>query len=122
MTENCLPGLDDDWVYRARDAHRDRLIAAFERLAAAAEEAGDLAAAVRWTRRQVAHDPLSEDAHRELIRRLADAGDRPSALAAFAQLRTRLADELHVAPSRATRDLVERDPPRGSERPGRRCA
>src|SRR5215212_500397 len=36
-----LPGLDDDWVYRARDAHRDRLIAAFERLAAGAEEGGD---------------------------------------------------------------------------------
>ena len=102
-----LPGLDDDWVYRARDAHRDQLIAAFERLAAAAEEAGDLAAAVRWTRRQVFHDPLSEDGHRELIRRLAEAGDRPSALAAFAQLRTRLADELRVAPSAATRELVD---------------
>jgi DNA-binding SARP family transcriptional activator/tetratricopeptide (TPR) repeat protein len=102
-----LPGLDDDWVYRARDAHRDRLIAAFERLAAASEEAGDLPAAVRWTRRQVFHDPLSEDAHRELIRRLAEAGDRPAALATFAQLRTRLADELRVAPSAATRELVE---------------
>jgi DNA-binding SARP family transcriptional activator len=102
-----LPGLDDDWVYRARDAHRDRLIAAFEGLAAASEEAGDLPAAVRWTRRQAFHDPLSEDAHRELIRRLAEAGDRPSALAAFAQLRTRLADELRVAPSAATRKLVE---------------
>jgi DNA-binding SARP family transcriptional activator/tetratricopeptide (TPR) repeat protein len=102
-----LPGLDDDWVYRARDAHRDRLIAVFERLAAASEEAGDLPAAVRWTRRQAFHDPLSEDAHRELIRRLAEAGDRPSALATFAQLRTRLAGELRVAPSAATRELVE---------------
>ena len=102
-----LPGLDDDWVYRARDAHSDRLIAAFERLAAASEAAGDLSAAVRWTRRQTSHDPLSEDAHRELIRRLAEAGDRPSALATFAQLRTRLADELHVAPSAATRELVD---------------
>ena len=102
-----LPGLDDDWVYSARDAHRDGLIAAFGRLAAAAEEVGDLAAAARWTRRQVSHDPLSEDTHRELMRRLAEAGDRPSALAAFAQLRTRLADELHMAPSAATRELVD---------------
>jgi DNA-binding SARP family transcriptional activator/tetratricopeptide (TPR) repeat protein len=103
-----LAGLDDDWVYRARDAHRDRLIAAFERLAVESEGAGDLPAAVRWTRRQTAHDPLSEDAHRELIRRLADAGDRPSALATFEQLRKKLAEELRVAPSAATRELVDR--------------
>jgi DNA-binding SARP family transcriptional activator len=101
-----LPGLDDEWAYRARDAHRERLIQAFAALAAAAEEAGDLAAAVRWTRRQAFHDPLSEDVHRELIRRQGEAGDRPAALATFAQLRTRLADELHVAPSAATRELV----------------
>ena len=112
-----LPGLDDDWVYSARDAHRDGLIAAFGRLAAAAEEVGDLAAAARWTRRQVAHDPLSEDAHRELIRRLAEAGDRPSALAAFAQLRTRLADELQMTPSARTRELV--DEIRREDRAGR---
>ena len=102
-----MAGLDDDWVYSARDDHRDRLIVAYGRLAAAAEQAGDLAAAVRWTRRLVSHDPLSEEAHRELIRRLAEAGDRPSALAAFAQLRTRLADELHMTPSATTRELVE---------------
>jgi DNA-binding SARP family transcriptional activator len=114
-----LPGLDDDWVYSARDAHRDRLIAAFGRLAAASEEGGDLAAAARWTRRQVSHDPLSEDAHRELIRRLAAAGDRPSALAAYAQLRTRLADELHMAPSTATRELV--DEIRREDRPAGRA-
>ena len=102
-----LPGLEGDWVYSARDAHRDQLIAAFAQLAAVAEQAGELATVVRWTRSWVAHDPLSEDAHRELIRRLAEAGDRPSALAAFAQLRTRLADELHLAPSARTRELVD---------------
>jgi DNA-binding SARP family transcriptional activator/tetratricopeptide (TPR) repeat protein len=102
-----LPGLDDDWAYSARDAHRERLIEAFAALAAAAEAAADLAGAVRWTRRQAFHDPLSEDVHRELIRRLGEAGDRPSALATFAQLRTRLADELHMAPSAATRELAE---------------
>jgi DNA-binding SARP family transcriptional activator/tetratricopeptide (TPR) repeat protein len=102
-----LPGLDDDWAYSARDAHRERLIEAFATLAATAEAGDDLAGAVRWTRRQAFHDPLSEDVHRELIRRLGEAGDRPSALATFAQLRTRLADELHVAPSAATRELVE---------------
>jgi DNA-binding SARP family transcriptional activator/tetratricopeptide (TPR) repeat protein len=102
-----LPGLDDDWVYAARDEHRDLLMAAYARLAEGAEEKGDVAAAARWTRQLAAHDPLSEDAHRELIRRLAAAGDRAAALATFEQLRERLARELHVAPSAQTRVLVE---------------
>ena len=102
-----LPGIDDDWVYGARDEHRDLLMAAYGRLAQSAEQAGDLAAAARWTRQLAAHDPLSEDAHRELIRRLAAAGDRAAALATFEQLRERLARELHVAPSAQTRELVE---------------
>ena len=47
------------------------MVALLELMAAAAEAAGDLAAAVALTRRQVALDPLSEEAHRELIGRLA---------------------------------------------------
>jgi DNA-binding SARP family transcriptional activator/tetratricopeptide (TPR) repeat protein len=102
-----LPGLEDDWVYRARDEHRDLLMAAYARLAADAEGAGDLAAAARWTRCRAAHDPLSEDVHRELIRLLAAAGDRAAALAAFERLRERLAAQLQIAPSAQTRELVE---------------
>src|SRR5919201_152131 len=63
-----FPRDGDDWVYAARDEHRDLLMAAYGRLADGAEEKGDLAAAARWTRHLAAHDPLSEDAHRELIR------------------------------------------------------
>ncbi len=103
-----LPGLDDDWVYAARDDHRDRLMAAYERLAVTAEEAGDAAAAARWTRKLAAHDPLSEDAHRELIRRLAAAGDRAAAITVFDQLRERLARDMRIAPSSQTRELMER--------------
>jgi DNA-binding SARP family transcriptional activator len=102
-----LPGLDDDWVFAARDDHRDLLISAYGRLADAAEEAGDVAGAARWTRKLAAHDALSEDAHRELIRRLAAAGDRAAAITVFDQLRERLARDLHVAPSPQTRELVE---------------
>src|SRR6266540_3540382 len=103
-----LPGIEDDWVYRARDEHRDLLMGAYARLAEAAEESGDVAAAARWTRSRAAHDPLSEDVHRELIRLVAAAGDRAAALAAFEQLRARLAEQLQVAPSAQTRELVER--------------
>ena len=64
--------------------------------------------AVDLTRRMAALDPLAETAHRELIRRLAAAaGDRGAALAAFDRFRDRLAQELRIAPSAATRSLVE---------------
>ena len=39
--------------------------------------------------------------------RLAAAGDRPAALAAYERLRERLQRELSMAPSRATRELAE---------------
>jgi DNA-binding SARP family transcriptional activator/class 3 adenylate cyclase len=105
---DLLEDLDDDWVYERRDEHRARVIALLERMAAGAQAAGSLAAAVALTRRQVALDPLSEDAHRELIRRLAANGDRSAALTTYRRLADRFASELGIVPSPATRELVER--------------
>jgi DNA-binding SARP family transcriptional activator len=103
-----LAGLDDDWVYEARDAHRVRLDRLIETLAARAQAGGDLDAAVALSRERVALDPLSEEAARALIGRLAEAGDRPAALAAYERLSGRLRVELGLAPSAPTRALVER--------------
>jgi DNA-binding SARP family transcriptional activator len=115
-----LEGLDDDWVYERRDEHRDRVADTLAQLAAEAEARSDPEAAVAFTRRQVALDPLAEDPQRELIRRLAAAGDRPTALAAYRRLRDRLRSELGIAPSAQTRELVETV--RGAESPGARPA
>jgi DNA-binding SARP family transcriptional activator/class 3 adenylate cyclase len=103
-----LADLDDDWVYERRDEHRASVVALLERMAAAAEASGDLPAAAALTRRQVALDPLSEEAHRELIRRLAANGDRSAALTTYRRLADRFASELGIVPSAATRELVER--------------
>jgi class 3 adenylate cyclase/DNA-binding SARP family transcriptional activator/tetratricopeptide (TPR) repeat protein len=103
-----LEDLDDDWVYERRDEHRGRVVALLERMAAGAEAAGDLPAAAVLTRRQAALDPLSEEAHRELIRRLAASGDRSAALTTYRRLADRFASELAIVPSSATRELVER--------------
>jgi DNA-binding SARP family transcriptional activator len=102
-----LTGLDDEWVLEARDQHDRRLGEAFEALAAEAERAGDLAAAVRYSRSAAALDPLDEEVCRQLIARLARAGERASALAAYESLAARLRSALAVAPSSATRALVE---------------
>ncbi len=102
-----LAGFDEEWVLRARDEHREHLLEALERLASSSEAAGDLDKALEYSRRAVAVDPLSEDAHRSLIARLAASGDRARALMVYRALSERLRRELSVAPSHATRALVE---------------
>jgi predicted ATPase/DNA-binding SARP family transcriptional activator len=102
-----LADLDDDWVYERREQHRAALVALLERMAAGEEAAGNLAAAIALTRRQATVDQLSEEAHRELIRRLAASGDRSAALTIYRRLADRFAGELGIVPSPATRELVE---------------
>jgi len=104
---DLLAGMDADWVLRARDDHAAQVAGILETLARRAEDAGDLDAAVRWTRRRLEAEPLAEEAHRELIRRLARAGDRPAALTAAQALADRLRREFGVPPAPETRALVE---------------
>ena len=102
-----LDGFDGDWALRARDEHAAELAGVLGTLAARAEDAGDLPAAVAWARRRLDVEPLAEAAHRELIRLLALDGDRPAALAAARAMSERLRSELGIPPSAATRALVE---------------
>ncbi|HTA13625.1 MAG TPA: BTAD domain-containing putative transcriptional regulator, partial [Solirubrobacteraceae bacterium] len=102
-----LEDLDDEWVYERREEHCARVVALLERMAGAAQAAGDLTGAIALTRRQVALDPLSEEAHRDLIGRLVAHGDRSAALTTYRRLADRFASELGIAPSPATRELVE---------------
>lgn len=105
---DLLEDLDDDWIYDRRQEHRTEVVALVERMAAGAQADGDLVAAVALTRRQVALEPLSEEAHRELIGRLAAVGDRSAALTTYRRFADRFASELGIVPSVATRELVER--------------
>lgn len=98
-----LAGLDEDWVLEARDELAERLGAAYTRLAAAALTPAE---AVAWARRRLALDPLDEDAARELMGRMAAAGDRAGALAAYDRLSNRLREALGLAPSAQTRALA----------------
>ncbi len=106
-TGELLAGFEEEWALMAREAHRERLLEVLERLAASCEAAGERNEALEWSRRAIAVDPLSEDAHRRLIARLAASGDRARALMVYRALAERLRRELSVAPSPATRALVE---------------
>lgn len=114
-----LDGLDDDWALLARDRHRARVVAVLERLATAADAAGRVDEAIALTERQVAQDPLAEDVCRRLIVRLAAAGNRAAAIRAYRAHSRRLHHQLGIAPSAATRALVDRLGADATDRPGR---
>lgn len=84
-----LPGFEDEWAHEAAEADRK------------------LRHAVGLSRRAAALAPLSEEAHRALMRRLAASGDRSGALAVFGELRTRLLQTIRIGPSDETRRLAE---------------
>ena len=106
-TGELLPELEDEWALAARDAHHDEVGELLARRADDAAAAGDLEGAIACCRRALEHDPRSERAARLLMTRLAEAGDRPAALATYRTLAERLRRELGVAPSPATRELAE---------------
>ena len=115
---DLLAGLDDDWIVAARDEHREAQGAALARLA----DAADAEEAARLARARIALDPLSEDAHRDLMKRLAAAGDRAAALAVYNRLAERLRTELRIAPSAAdagARGVAARDAPERPPLPAR---
>ncbi len=101
-----LRGMDEDWVHAARAEHHAQAVAALAELADAAEVAGDSAAALAWSRQAAALDPLGEQEHRKLMRRLAAGGDRSGALRVGEQLGQRLRGTLGIAPAASTRALI----------------
>jgi DNA-binding SARP family transcriptional activator/tetratricopeptide (TPR) repeat protein len=66
-----------------------------------------LHASAQWER-LVEAEPTDEGAHRELMRRELDAGNRAAAIRWYARLRKSLQETLGVAPDRATAALYER--------------
>ena len=102
-----LPEFYDDWVLEARDVQTAALVDVLARLASEREAGGDLEAAISLSRRMVAIDPLGEAPARELMRRLAAAGERGSAIEAYQRLAERLQSQLRLAPSAATRALAD---------------
>src|ERR671931_763660 len=101
-----LSDLDDEWVLETRLEHERELSAVFAELAAEAGSGEDRVAAIRWARRRLSLDPLSEEAARDLMRMLAAAGDRAGVLTTYDQLRARFRTELGIGPSEETRALA----------------
>jgi len=95
-----LAGQDGEWARERRRELHDLEVEALEWAARAGLAAGGagLTAARRAARELVARAPLRESAHGLLMEALAAGGDAAEALAAYAELRRRLRDELGTVP------------------------
>jgi len=96
----------EEWVFFRREALRSRLVQALERLVEARIAGGEPRGAVMHATRLAALDPLSESAHRHLIRAHLAAGDRAAAERQGEACVRLLRDELGVAPDPATLALL----------------
>ena len=102
-----LPGFDAAWADDERARLAEAYREALRRLAAHGERAGDWGAALDSARRAVAADPFDEDAHADLIRLLAVAGQPHAALRQYETLKRVLEEECGDVPSAAVRVLAE---------------
>ncbi|HEY2428872.1 MAG TPA: BTAD domain-containing putative transcriptional regulator, partial [Acidimicrobiales bacterium] len=103
------PLLGDEADARWANAERARTLRLVARLhhvaAGAALAAGDPSGAAELGRRALDTDPFDEAALRLVMSALLESGRPASALAAYAEVRHQLADELGVSPSAATEAL-----------------
>lgn len=98
----------EQWMAEGRSRFREEAAEATGRLSAAAEERGQIDAAIDWARRGVAIAPGDERIVTRLIGLLDKAGDRAAALRAYEALRERLKAEFNIAPSHETQALLAR--------------
>jgi len=100
-----LEGWNDDWVLPERAAREERCLRALERLATAAADRCDHAAAAGHLRRILAADPARESAARALMTSLAELGDFGAVAQAYQRIRLYLHDRLRTQPTAETNTL-----------------
>ncbi|WP_081162670.1 alpha/beta hydrolase [Ensifer aridi] len=97
----------EEWAFFRREGLRSLLVQALERLTEAKIADCEPRAAIVHARRLVGLDPLSENAHRHLIRAYLLAGDRAAAERQYETCCKLLAEELGVPVNRETTELLE---------------
>lgn len=102
---NCLQF--GEWLLWQRQQFQVQVTAVLEQLASYHERTGQLAEAEQSTRRLLEYDPLNEAAYRQLMRVLARADQRSTALDAYETCRRVLAAELGLTPAIETVTLAE---------------
>lgn len=114
VSADLLPYLSDAWLALERERLRRSYARALVRLITLSQARCDWIAAIHWTRRLIAHDPLNEEVHRLLIALHYASGNRPAALQQFEVCQRLLRQELGIAPmpeTLALRDAILRGQP-----------
>jgi DNA-binding SARP family transcriptional activator/biotin operon repressor len=103
-----LAGYFDDWVLVEQDHYRQRYLVALRRLIDATKSNGAYEEALAYARRLTHHDPLSEEAHREVMRLDFLLGRTTEAIEQFERCRSVLEEELGTEPSAPTIEIYEK--------------
>jgi predicted ATPase/DNA-binding SARP family transcriptional activator len=98
----------EDWADTPREMLRDEFAALLLHMARLSGEGEDTASAINVLRTLRIHQPLNEQACRDLMALLASAGRRQEALAEYEALRDALRDEREADPDLRTRRLYRR--------------
>jgi predicted ATPase/DNA-binding SARP family transcriptional activator len=97
----------EEWILRQREHLRLRALDALFQLSDFYARREEHAAAAQFARRQLELDAWREEAHRQLMRAYARAGQRSDALAQYEVCRKVLRDELALEPAAETIQLYE---------------
>ena len=94
------------WVFAEQERLREAYCRALTALEACSISRQDAERALRYARRRLDADPLQEAAHRAVMQHLAELGDQAGVVRQYRQLKAILRDELGVAPTSQTEELV----------------
>lgn len=104
---DLLPDMYDEWLAPERSRLRQAYLLTLERVVTLLEDGRDYQTAIHYAHRMLNAEPLSEAAHRQLMRLHMLARDRAGALRAYHACATILQNELGVEPSAATCQVYE---------------
>ncbi|MCE7985033.1 MAG: hypothetical protein DYG89_27990 [Caldilinea sp. CFX5] len=97
----------EEWLVLRREALHQQIVLLLFDLAVAHDTRGEGEPAQHYARRLLALEPWREEAHRFLMRLLAQGGQRSAALAQYEQCRLALQREFGIEPAAETRALAE---------------
>ncbi|HEU4894909.1 MAG TPA: BTAD domain-containing putative transcriptional regulator, partial [Acidimicrobiia bacterium] len=103
-----LAGYFDDWVLVEQDLYRQKYLTALRRLVDATKAEGGYDEALSLARRLTHHDPLSEEAHQEVMRLSFLLGRTSDAIEQFERCRSVLEEELGAEPSAPTVEIYQK--------------
>jgi DNA-binding SARP family transcriptional activator/ATP/maltotriose-dependent transcriptional regulator MalT len=103
-----LPGdLYEDWFDDARTHYRTEFGDAMLRAANLLTSIDEQPRAIHLLRRAIAQDPWREDLYQEALKRQIEVGQRGAAIETYISCKDRLAEDLGLDPSQATRQLYD---------------